>query len=266
MASIPDTKAPVWAGTNLTRLLTEGLKHSLRKFVPRPGASRFRGNFATVERAMAAVRRGQLAGYDHEANAEIAFEEMCRLLPWDYPVLFWLDRLVRNAPNLIDLGGHMGTKYRAFRRFLDLPDRFDWAVYDLPPMVRAGRARAKADGLTGLSFHDTLQGTPASDLVLASGLLQYLDRPFTDLMNGLPQLPRDLVLNKVATCEGPSRVTLEKFPESEVPYQIRNRCEFEDSLAEMGYRIVDQWTIPSFNHTLSRGLLTTSRGYYAALA
>ena len=67
---------------------------------------------------MASVRRGTLAGYDHDAVVPVCFEAMCNVLPWDYPVLFWLQRLAPEITCLIDAGGHMGTKYRAFHGHL----------------------------------------------------------------------------------------------------------------------------------------------------
>ena len=135
-------------------------------------------------------------------------------------------------------------------------------------MIRAGRERARDEGLSGLSFVESLSDAPPAELVLASGLLQYLDVPFADLLGKLPRRPRHLVLNKVATREGQTVVTLERLGPSETPYQIRNRETFEASLRTLGYRIVDEWVIPEFSHIIpfhpSLGA-STSRGYYATL-
>jgi putative methyltransferase (TIGR04325 family) len=225
------------------------------------GVQRFRGAFATHAEAMAAVRPGALAGYDHDEMAEVAFDHMCDVQLWDYPVLFWLDRLIPERNALLDAGGHMGTKFRAFRDVLRLPPGFDWAVYDLPAIVRAGRARAEREGLQGLSFHDQLEATPPSDLLLASGLLQFIDIPFTDLLQRLPHLPTHLVLNKVATRDGPSVVTLEQLPKGEVPYQVRNHGEFLSSLEALGYKVADAWEIPALSHAHSTFGRSTSRGF-----
>ena len=159
----------------------------------------------------------------------------------------------------------MGTKYRAFRTHLNLPANFDWAIYDVPAIVRAGRARAERDGLAGLSFYDRLEDAPASDVLLASGLLQYLDIPFAALIERLRQRPRHVLLNKVATREGPTIVTLEDFDTAEVPYQVRNRAEFLATLDQLGYDIVDQWVIPSLSREHPAFGKSTSRGFYARL-
>ncbi|MGE0596397.1 MAG: methyltransferase, TIGR04325 family [Hyphomonadaceae bacterium] len=239
------------------------LKRIVRRLQPKSTAPAFRGAFTTYAEAMAAVKPSKLAGYDHEEIADISFERMCQIQLWDYPVLFWLNQLAADAPALIDAGGHMGTKYRAFRNHLALPDSFDWAVYDVPAIVRAGRARAEADGLLGISFHERLEETPAADILLCSGLLQYLDIPFQDLIDRLPQKPRHLILNKVATRDGPTIVTLEDFNTAEVPYQIRDHAGFVASLEALGYDLIDTWVIPELSRSHPAFGSSVSRGFYA---
>jgi putative methyltransferase (TIGR04325 family) len=225
----------------------------------------FRGAFASYAEALAAVRPGVLAGYNHAEVADISFEKMCQRTPWDYPVLFWLQRVLPNTARLIDAGGHMGTKFRAFRDVLDLPAGFDWAIYDVPEIVKAGRARAAKDDLSGISFYDQIEATPPADILLASGLLQYLDIPFPDFVARLPQKPTHLILNKVATRAGPTVVTLEDFDTAEIPYQVRDHAAFVAAITDMGYAIIDSWDIPPLSRTHPTFGRSTSRGFYARL-
>jgi putative methyltransferase (TIGR04325 family) len=187
----------------------------------------------------------------------------------DLRVLSWLERLLPEINCLLDVGGHMGVKYRAFRERLGLDDRgLRWIIYDTPVMVRAGRERAAADGLHALAFIERLDDAPAVDLMLCSGLLQYLDIPFPDLMRQLPTRPRHMILNKVATRDGKAVVMLENFGAAEVPYQIRDRVEFVSSVGALGYEIVDEWVLPQFAHVIEADPTlgaSTSRGYYARL-
>ena len=227
---------------------------------------RFRGSFASHADALAAIGPRRLAGYDHDELADVSYEEMCKVHLWDYPVIHWLAKVLDGQANLIDAGGHMGTKFRAFARFIDLPDSFDWAVLDVPAIVRAGRDRASRDGLNSLSFHDETATLPTSDVLLASGLFQYLDASPSQFIAGLPRMPRHFIINKVATREGESVVTLERFPQAEVPYQVRSRVDFEADLASAGYVIRDQWDIPSYSRHHAAFGFATSRGYYAELA
>jgi putative methyltransferase (TIGR04325 family) len=230
------------------------------------GALRFRGAFPTYEAALAAVRPGLLAGYDHDGVSNVHEEKMLALRLWDYPVLYWLQRLGPQVTRIVDAGGHTGVKYRAFARHLDL-DRIDWVVFDLPAMVRAGRAKARPEDRT-LSFVDRIEDAPAAEVLLASGLMQYLNTPLAELVRGMRVRPEYILLNKVATREGPTVVTLENLGLAEVPYQIRNRSTIPNALAELDYDIIDEWEISSLSHEIPTHPelgYSTSRGYAARL-
>jgi putative methyltransferase (TIGR04325 family) len=223
---------------------------------------RFRGAYASYEAAMRDVRSGMPAGYDHDAVTDVSRDFMQQIALWDYPIVYWLQHL--QPTTLIDAGGHVGVKYRAFRPYLDL-HRTDWIVYDLPAQVRAGRARQEPHDRT-LSFVDRIEDAPAAEILLASGLLPYLQEPFADLVRRLRAPPRHILLNKVVTRDGPAIVTLENFGVAEVPYQIRNVEEVPDALATLGYEIVDSWVIDQLAHRIQTHPelgRCTYRGYVA---
>lgn len=235
---------------------------------PMSGRMRLRGAYSSYDEALASARKDRLAGYDNDEVAEISYEIMCQVADADYPVLYWLAKVLPGNARLLDAGGHMGTKYRAFRGHLDAAEHLEWIVYDVPAIVRAGRARAEAEGLAALKFVDAMAEAGDIDVMLASGLLQYLDRPFARFMGELPRLPRHLLLNKVATRNGPTVVTLENFGVADVPYQIRDLSAFLTELDALGYDIVDQWTLPGLTHVIPTHLGlggSTSRGFYARL-
>ena len=209
---------------------------------------RFRGAFVSYEEAVANVRPGLPAGYDHEIVTEISREVMQEVPLWDYPILYWLGRLLPGAVRLVDAGGHIGVKYRAFKPLLDL-DRIEWIVYDLPAQVKAGRQQVRPGDKT-LSFVDRLEEAPAADILLVSGLMPYLDGSLVGLVRRLAAPPRYILLNKVPTRDGPTVVTLENFRVAEVPYQIRNVAEVPDALETLGYDIIDGWTIDSRAHRI----------------
>ncbi len=194
---------------------------------------------------------GDAPGYDDDAASELSFDVMRRRATWDYPIIHWLSRILPDHPALLDAGGHMGSKYLAFEPLLDL-GAVEWTVYDLPATVRLARARqAGGDLPAALRFVDRLADAPEADVLLASGLLQYLDMPFERFVADLPARPRFILLNKVAVGRGPTRFTLERIGMSRVPYQIRNRTEFEAEIAAMDYRTLDRWTITALSHSVS---------------
>lgn len=244
----------------------------LRRFGPRPVA--MLGAYPTREAALAAVPRRWIATYDHQEVAAVNFRTMCAVRVWDYPVIFWLDRLnqtallqsglQRSGLRVLDAGGHFATKYIAFQPLLPL-DQVAWTVYDLPETLRAARAaQARGEVPGAVNFSDQLT---EADVLLASGLLQYLDLPFPDFLRRLPLAPGHIILNKVATREGASVTTLERIGPARVPYQIRNRAGFEAEIAASGYRILDQWDIPALGHVIDTHPdlgESTSRGYVLA--
>ncbi len=222
-----------------------------RSFFSHAPGPRFHGVFGSRDEALCAIRPPKSAGYDHAEVAEVNFAAMCQVALWDYPVILWLTRTLPHSRGVLDAGGHMGTKYRAFRPFLGDLSAVTWTVWDVPAMVEAGARRAATDGLGELRFTSTLDSIGAEhDLWLASGLLQYLDRPFADLLAAVPVLPRTIILNKVAVTDDRSFFTLENLGFSAVPYHVRNEAEFLAPLLELGYRQRDRWENASLSHRI----------------
>ncbi|MFV0295386.1 MAG: methyltransferase, TIGR04325 family [Hyphomicrobiaceae bacterium] len=211
----------------------------------------YRGAYESYAQAISAVPASKLPGYNHEDIAETSFDFMCRLAPWDYPVLYWLNRLLGdNGGHILDAGGHMGTKYRAFSGYIDFGPDVTWTVYDLPEIIKAGRRKAAEDHLDALTFIDAPGEAGHVDILLASGLLQYLDISFTDLIGQLRHKPPSIIINKLAVRDGDMVVTLENFGPALVPYQIRCRDDFFAEIRALGYRVVDEWQNPTLAHVI----------------
>lgn len=170
---------------------------------------------------------------------------------------------------LLDAGGHIGTKHHAFTTYLNT-DQIDWTVWDLPALLKAGR-QAQKDKIVSdkIKFADKPSDASSIDLLLASGLLQYLDISITELLDQLENRPRWMLLNKVATRPGDDLVTLQLIGKKRVPYQIRNRERFEAVLFAAGYEIIDSWTIEGLSHRIGTHPWlgeSESKGYYLELA
>lgn len=225
----------------------------------------FIGAYPDFQTAKDHAPRGAPDTYDHDDVAPLNFDLMSKVHIWDYPVIYWLSRLIRPDSHVVDAGGHFGTKFIAFRALLPL-SQVKWSVHDLPAIVRAAReAQRRGDVPAEVDFIDAVGDGGAADVLLASGLLQYLDQPFATLVASLPAPPKVILLNKVATREGPTVVTLERIGPARLPYQIRNRTTFEAELKAMGYVVRDRWEIPSLARVIgthpSLGA-SKSLGYY----
>lgn len=211
---------------------------------------RFYGAYDSREAALAALPPEGRRGYDTDGIAEVSFEAMCKIAPWDYPVLFWLQRLAKDGARLVDAGGHMGTKYIAFKPFLPL-EAWHWTVLDLPAVISEAQARQEAGALPQAILFETEPGQVGEvDILIASGLLQYLDVPFSVYLEQLATRPKHVVLNKVAMHRSGPLVTLERIGTTFVPYTMRNRADFESEIAAAGYRVLDCWDIPELGHRI----------------
>ena len=225
------------------------------------------GAFPTLELARASLPVEAKSGYDSDEMTEVALDMMMGMLGWDYPVVFWLDRLLQEqgSLSLLDAGGHIGTKHHAFEAYTSV-GKIDWTVWDLPALIRAGR-KAQSEGVVSpsIKFADIPADAGEVDLLLASGLLQYLDISLTELLDRMAKRPKWMLLNKVATREGDDLVTLQLIGKKRVPYQMRNREKFEAELADAGYRILDSWKIEGLSHRIGTHPWlgeSESKGYY----
>jgi putative methyltransferase (TIGR04325 family) len=217
---------------------------------------RFWGVFDTYEAALGGASRHPSrlpAGYD---RAEVAAEGRAhyeQMFLRDYPALFWIARLVdddgRNGGGplrLIDLGGHLGEKYRVFRERW-MPRRpLEWIVLETATAAALGRALPEGDRVSGLSFTTDRAALDGAAILFASGSLQYLESDLATVLGRLAHPPAYLVLNKVPLSDGPECWTLQNAQGAVVPYHVMNRRAFVDGLARRGYRVLDTWDVPAF--------------------
>ncbi len=203
----------------------------------------FRGvypDFATAARDTPPHRQ---RGYDNDESAAAAIEDRRRIFPFDYPVLFWLAKLLPECKLLFDWGGNVGVTYYAYRRYLTYPPGLRWLVSDLPSTAALGRRLQEQEPASELAFTSTLDELCHADVLLAAGSLHFMEDPFAGL-RAASALPRHVVLNKVPAYEQPSAVTLHNFGTAFCPYHLFNRAEFVGAFERLGYRLVDQWQSP----------------------
>jgi len=230
-----------------------GAQARLRVKLNRP--QRYSGVFRTHALALSSLPENRRTAYNTDGVAEVNFTRMSQRMAWDYPVIHWITDIARKSRkkrlSLLDAGGHMGTKYISFADLLPVQDMI-WSVYDLPVILRAARSHQVTGAVPEkIRFIDDPGAAKKVDVLLASGLLQYLDIPLAGLVSQMAAPPRYILLNKVAVRDGNSIVTLEKIGPALVPYHIRDKSAFEAGLCELGYRIRDQWAIPDLSHRIS---------------
>ncbi|MGH7728883.1 MAG: TIGR04325 family methyltransferase [Vulcanimicrobiaceae bacterium] len=231
----------------LGRLPLVGAAASLayrRRFMRARGKLRlFYGIYPDFASAARAIPPGRDEGYDNAASSTRVIDEWLGVYPNDYPVMFWLARLLREGSHVLDWGGNVGLKYFAFARYLRYPAGLRWDVTEVPAIVALGREIAEREGATALRFTTELDALGEADILLAAGVLHFIADPFARLA-AAPRLPPHLVLNKVPVQDQPDAFTLHNMGTALMPYHLFNRGDFVASIERLGYRLVDEWRSP----------------------
>ena len=203
----------------------------------------FRGLYPDFETAAADAPPGKQIGYEGDATTTRHAHERHFLYPSDYPILFWLDRLLPGAKLLFDLGGDVGNRYLASRKYLAYPENFQWLVNDIPSVVEMGKTLAREEDAPHLAFTTDFARLGEADILLASGVLQVLE-DWIGFLQRAPSLPPHLLINRTPVGDQPDAVTLHAIGVSFLPYRIFNRRSFVAAFENLGYRLVDEWMTP----------------------
>lgn len=214
-------------------------------FANNKGLNLFRGVYRSFEEAAEAIPQSQRAGYDSEQAAEL-YTDWVDVFDYDYPAMFWLQRtLLEGMRHIFDLGGNVGIKYYAYRKHCLFPEGLRWTVCDLPAVTRKGRELAKARGAEiQLSFVESPQAMAGCDVLFASGSLQYLPQSLPELLAGLAELPRWIVINITPLHSVHDYFTVNSFGPGFSAYRVQRRDSFADSIRRAGYITRAEWKNP----------------------
>ncbi|HTP31889.1 MAG TPA: methyltransferase, TIGR04325 family [Candidatus Acidoferrales bacterium] len=230
----------VLEGQKILHLLLERLYK--RRFRSQTGA--FRGVFPTFEQANRSAPRNKPLGFNCSEYAGEFRDRHTRIFSFDYPVLYWLSRLLQPGVHIFDYGGHLGTHFYAYARYLTYPPGLTWTVCDLPEITRAGEQYAREQDARGLAFTNRPEEASGADILIAAGSLQYIESPsLSTLLSRLDAKPRHLLLNKLPLYNGEQFVTLQNGGAAFHPQYVFNRHEFLASLTAIGYRLEDAWDV-----------------------
>ncbi len=202
------------------------------------------GDYASFAAAAASAPQSMPVGYDLAPAADLYPDRMVRVLLKDYPALLWLSRAMPTTTRLFDIGGHVGLMYYSYRKYLTFRDDFAWTVCDVPSTVDAGIALARDRGESRLRFTTKLDDAAGSDVILATGSLQYIERPISDLLSSLPMLPAHLLINETPTHASREIITLQNIGVAICPYRIARHGALVASITSLGYELVDSWEDP----------------------
>jgi putative methyltransferase (TIGR04325 family) len=203
----------------------------------------FHGVYSTFDQAVQSVPDNFKVGFDNDDAAHFLGHKGS-IFSNDYPMLFWLQQLMKENCVVVDFGGYLGISFYTYRSRLDYPVGIRWKIFDVPAVVSAGRRLAAEKCESQLSFTVDFEDAEGCDIFIAAGSIQFCDEPFAARLSSLKRKPTHLLINKVPLAEGKSFVTLHSMGPALAPYRIINREEFIASIQKEGYELVDSWLNP----------------------
>jgi putative methyltransferase (TIGR04325 family) len=201
-----------------------------------------RGLYRSFDEARASAPDLRQVGYELDDDWYAA--QATAIAAHDYPVLFWLERLMPELRTIFDLGGHVGVHYHAYAQRLRYPADLTWTVCELPHVVARGEALKQQRPAPQLRFVSDFGAGDGASLLLSAGCLQFMERPLGTMLAGLRQIPTHVILNKVPVYDLPTRVTLQNTGRSFTPCWLFNRDQFLRPLQTLGYEVIDSWSVP----------------------
>lgn len=203
----------------------------------------FRGVYGSFQEAAAAAPTSLPLGYDHEGPAAMYRDYLHRVWPYDYPMMLWLDKVLRTgARKVFDLGGHVGINYYAYQKYVEYPDDMSWTIFDVPAVAEAGKKLAeKIDARKTLQFTDVFDGAKNADVLFTAGCLQYLEDSLATKVASLPDRPPWILVNQLPLHETKEYWTVQNVFKAFCPYHVQHKAKFFSDMTSLGYEPHDVW-------------------------
>jgi putative methyltransferase (TIGR04325 family) len=131
------------------------------------------------------------------------------------------------ACSIFDFGGSIGNLFYLYDRYLNLPPDCIWLVFELP----------------AFRFSRKWEDAAGAELLFASGSLHYFDPPLSQRVDGLPEKPSYIVINRTPLIDGPTKATVQDCGTHMGAVVLYNRAEFVTAFEAIGYEVVDSWKV-----------------------
>ncbi len=226
---------------------------------PPDGAIMFSGDYRSwedAERASTGYADREILARTRAAmlkvrNGEAAFERdsvTFQVMEHRFPLLA---RLLRAAVaregrlSVVDFGGALGGGVSSRGRgFLSVIKELRWSIVEQPAHVACGQTEFADDQVRFyLSIEDCLPRRAAEDLLLTSGVLQYLPRPYAALEDLLAHGVEHVIVDRLAFLRrNQDRLTIETVPEviyrASYPAWFLSETTFRQTVGDAGYTLI----------------------------
>jgi putative methyltransferase (TIGR04325 family) len=202
--------------------------------------------FPDMDSAWEACRRmNSLAHCDTtliESNFVLSLERRIS----DYPVLFWLEQIARETPlRVFDFGGGVGQTFYQYAQALPPRSIEHWTVSELPDVVERGIRKATEHGASSLRFTEKLSDCAEHNVFLAAGSFHYWEKDLRQLEQESHALPEHVLINRSPLRpKGKAYITIQTPGAWRVPCLVRTKQQLVSEFEGLGYRLVDDWSVP----------------------
>ena len=207
-------------------------------------------------------------------SGDAAFERDSVLfdeIQYSWPVLsalLWAASRKKRHLHVVDFGGALGSSYYQNQKFLQNIPSLKWSIVEQAHYVEAGRKHIEHGQLRFYeTFNDAVKDEPA-DVVLFSGVLQYLEEPFQILEALVKNGPKIIVIDKlIINGTNKNQVFVQKVPShiyrASYPVWSLSQIRLLEFFGTHGYRLVESFDAGDFPQIHSFG--ASFRGYILQL-
>lgn len=203
------------------------------------------GVFENFSDGWEAARKTGLPAHEDPNEISLHLELAKGLRVSDYSVLYWLLRLSEDRLKVFDFGGNVGNLAYSYSAYLRNVRELEWTVYDLPPIMEAGRRLAEERRADDLHFANSPADYRTEQILLVSGAFHYWEGTVEAFLRQFGEKPVHILLNR-----SPIHDTKESFISVQgtstcaFPCIVRNAREMIRDFADQGYELVDRWRAP----------------------
>lgn len=146
---------------------------------------------------------------------------------------------------VLDFGGALGSTFRQNRALLGGLPFLSWNIVEQAHIVACGREEFAGDVLTFWPDMDSCVEASPPDVILFSGVLQYLENPYALLRQAVTYGPQAIVIERTPFAEKGERITVQHVPtkiyEACYPCRWLDRGRV-DAIMRKGYRLLPDYT------------------------
>jgi len=179
-----------------------------------------------VKNSLLKVKNGQGA-YE---RSSVLFDH----IEYAYPLLaslMWIATQKNGRLNVLDFGGALGTTYFQNKYFLDSLQHVRWNIVEQPHFVKCGQQYFQDEQLHYYETIDDCLNFQKSNVIILSGVLQYLESPYIMLESVFQKNFDYILIDKIPLSQAKKdRVVIQHVPKhiypATIPIWFLNKSNF----------------------------------------